>query len=79
MSYEKVVENLLQRMASRQGFRLVKSHRRDPKVPDYGTYMLLDARTNVVVAGDDHSLSGGFGLSLDEVEEYLRGDYSRAG
>lgn len=37
---EKVRENRLRRMAERQGYRLVKSRRRDPLAADFGTYTL---------------------------------------
>jgi hypothetical protein len=65
----KVRENRLRRMADRQGLQLVKSRRRDPRAIDYGGYMLVDPRTNSVVAGAE-----GVGRphwSLDDVERYL--------
>lgn len=42
MSDEKVLENRLRRMADRQGLRLAKSKRRDPRALDYGKYRLID-------------------------------------
>jgi hypothetical protein len=66
---ERVRENRLRRMADRQGLRLVKSRRRDPRAVDYGGYMLVDQATNTVVAG-----AGALGRpawDLDQVEEYL--------
>jgi len=69
---EKVRENRLRRMAERQGLRLVKSRRRDPRAIDFGAYMLTDANTNHVVAG-----TGGVGRphwTLDDVESYLTQD-----
>jgi len=68
---EKIRENRLRRMADRQGLRLVKSRRRDPRAVDYGGYMLVDIATNAVIAG-----TGAIGRphwSLDEVEEWLTG------
>ena len=68
---EKIRENRLRRMADRQGLRLVKSRRRDPRAVDYGGYMLVDIATNAVVAG-----TGAIGRphwSLDDVEEWLTG------
>jgi hypothetical protein len=65
---EKVRENRLRRRAERQGCRLLKSRRRDPYAVDYGTYMLVDAETNSVVA---LGLERGYGLSLDDVEAQL--------
>jgi hypothetical protein len=63
----KVAENRLRRAATRQGLRLEKSRRRDPRAFDYGTYMLLDASTNTVVHGNPN----GYGLSLVDVSDYL--------
>jgi hypothetical protein len=55
-------------MAERQGLRLEKSRRRDPRATDYGTYRLVDAATGVVEAYGDSSL---YGLSMDDVEREL--------
>lgn len=65
---DKIRENRLRRMAERQGLRLVKSRRRDPRALGYGTYMLVDANTKVIVAS---GLSDGYGLDLDTIEEEL--------
>jgi hypothetical protein len=62
---EKVRENRARRAAQRQGMRLIKSRRRDPRALDYGQFWLVDAYTNGAVT------SGQFGISLDEVEEFL--------
>jgi hypothetical protein len=59
---QKVRENRLRRVADRRGLRLVKSPRRDPRALDYGTYRLVDLRT-------DSSASET--LTLDEIEAYL--------
>jgi hypothetical protein len=61
-------EQRLRRAAKRQGLRLVKSRRRDPRAHDYGSYALVDVYTNMLVAGDQNT---GYGLGLDEVEESL--------
>lgn len=61
---EKVRENRVRRMASRQGLRLVKSRRRDPRALDFGSYWLVDDR-GLTQLGDQH------GVSLDAVEEEL--------
>jgi hypothetical protein len=60
-----VRENRLRRMAQRQGLILRKSRRRDPRAVDFGSYWLIDASTNALVAG------GQFGMSLDSIEEHL--------
>jgi hypothetical protein len=64
---EKVRENRLRRMAGRQGLRLVKSRRRDPRAIGYGGFMIVD-QNNVVVAGEVDSARA---LDLDAVEQYL--------
>ena len=66
---EKVRENRLRRMAERQGLRLVKSRRRDPRAIDYGTYMLVNAEINGVVAGT--AGTGRPNFTLDDVENYI--------
>jgi hypothetical protein len=66
---EKVRENRLRRMAERQGLRLMKTRRRDPRAYDFGTYMLIDARTDGIVAAGSHET--GYGLTLDEIERRL--------
>lgn len=68
---EKVRENRLRRMADRQGLRLVKSRRRDPRAIDYGGWMIVDVVTNGIVAGTE--AVGRPSWSLDEVERYLNG------
>ena len=62
---DKVRENRIRRMATRQGLMLTKSRRRDPYALDYGNYWLVDPSLNALVAG------GQFGMSLDDVEEWL--------
>jgi hypothetical protein len=64
----KVRENRLRRMAQRQGLRLIKSRRRDPRALDYGTYWLADAYTSLELTGGPH------GIRLDEVETWLTGN-----
>jgi hypothetical protein len=59
---EKVREDRLRRRAGRQGLRLQKSRRRDPRALDYGTYQLVNART-----GEPERS----GLTLDEAEKAL--------
>jgi hypothetical protein len=65
---EKVWENRLRRMADRQGLRLVKSRRRDPRAIGFARFALLNAESGTVAAG-----VGRFGpeYTLDEVEEFL--------
>jgi len=68
MAHEKVRENRMRRKAERQGLRLDKSRRRDPRASDYGMYMLVDVATNGVVAGAE---TGRHSMSLDEVDDWL--------
>jgi hypothetical protein len=65
---DKIRENRLRRAAARQGLRLVKSRRRDPRAIDYGGFMIVDAHTNGVVAGELNSPQA---LDLDQVEAAL--------
>jgi hypothetical protein len=45
MSYDKIRDNRLRRMAARQGMTLTRSRRRDPQARDYGMYWLTDTVT----------------------------------
>jgi hypothetical protein len=49
MSVDKVLENKARRVLSRRGYRLLKSHRRDKNAFDYGGYMVVDDRNNVLI------------------------------
>ena len=64
--HEKVRENLLRRMAKRQGFKLAKTRRLDALAIDYGTYHLVPAKGKPL---------GPF--SIDEVEERLTSPHRR--
>jgi hypothetical protein len=68
---EKIRENRLRRMADRQGLRLEKSRRRDPRAIDYDRWWIVDKRTGGLVA---HAPLGVPFMTLDEVERYLRGE-----
>jgi hypothetical protein len=68
---EKARENRLRRAAVRQGYRLVKSRRRDPRALDYGMYWIVN-EANVIEAGHNQ------GLNLDEVEAWLYPDQYRS-
>ena len=68
----KVRENRLRRMAGRQGLRLLKNPRRDPRAIDYGSYMLVDAnRVMVADFGWDHAGFPEGASRLDDVEAWL--------
>jgi hypothetical protein len=64
----KVRENRLRRMAERQGYRLVKSRRRDPLAVDFGRYRVETADG---VEATRFASTMGWGLTLNEVEERL--------
>jgi len=64
---EKVRENRLRRAAGRQGLRLIKSRRRDPRAVDYGRYWITGEHRML--------LTSEYGVTLDEVEEYLSGEW----
>jgi hypothetical protein len=66
---EKVRENHVRRKADRMGYRVVKSHRRDPDAIDFGKFMIVDERTKIVV--HDTGPLGRPSLTLAEVEELL--------
>lgn len=59
-------------MAERQGLRLIKSRRRDPRATDYGGYALADAATDAIVFGT--GALDRYVASLDDVERYLTND-----
>ena len=65
----KIHEDKIRRAANRQGFRLVKSRRRDPRAISHGCCMLTDTATNTVVMGVGPT--GEPGADLKEVEAYL--------
>jgi hypothetical protein len=50
-----------------QGFALQKCRSRTVELPDYGGYRIVDPAYNTVVAYGH----GNYGLSLDDVEEWL--------
>lgn len=66
---DKVRENRLRRMAERQGYKLAKSRRRDTRAYDYGTWTIVEPRTNTLVAGGKYGT-----MDLDAVEAWLTGD-----
>ena len=68
---DKVRENRLRRMADRQGYRLVKSRRRDPRARDYGTYGLVDTHTMGENLPDATIPAIRRDMDLDEVEAWL--------
>lgn len=62
----KTYENRVRREAERQGLRLEKSRRRDPRAWDYGTYQLVDPHQNPAVALGERQ------YGLIAVHEYLQ-------
>ena len=58
----KIFENRVRRAAKRQGLRVVKSRRRDPRASDYETYTIFDQQNNLI---------GGGGIRLFQVADYL--------
>jgi hypothetical protein len=59
-------------MADRQGLRLVKSGRRDPRAIDFEKFQLVDQESGEVVAGGGRL--GRASLTMDDVENYLKGE-----
>jgi hypothetical protein len=66
---DKIRENRLRRVAERQGLRLRKSRRRDPRAIGYGTYDLVQARDDYMVSPEQ--------LTLDGIEQWLTSDHPR--
>jgi hypothetical protein len=69
---EKVRENLLRRVADRQGLALRKSRTRDPRAIDYDRWMIVS-----LIPGRPDIGTGPTGkptMTLDEVEANLMGD-----
>lgn len=60
---DKAIESRMRRIARNQGLLLRKSRCRNERAIEFGTYMLVDATSNFVVAGPY--------LSIDQVEQYL--------
>jgi hypothetical protein len=75
---DKVRENRLRRAVERRGFQLQKRRRRDPRAWDYGTYQIVDPILNAVVWAD-WATGQGYGLTLEDVEEWLAGDTPKPG
>jgi hypothetical protein len=65
----KVHENRVRRMASRQGLVVQKSGRRDPRALDYGLYWLFEIGTDALVSAEE-------GMTLDQTEAWLLGEWS---
>ena len=65
---EKVRENRLRRALDRQGFRLIRSARRDPRARDYGQYTIVD-ENDAILAGWPERRFG-----LDDVERWVEGE-----
>ena len=67
----KARENRVRRLAARQDLMLIKSRGRDPQAWDHGTYQLVETYVSLLVLPS--VAGGGYGYSLDEVEEALTG------
>jgi hypothetical protein len=65
-------ENRLRRAARRLGLRLEKSRSRDPHDPTFGGYMLVYIERNAIAYGAAGHKEHGYGLTLDDVETYLK-------
>jgi hypothetical protein len=66
MNAVKIFENRMRRAVARQGFRLMKSRRRDPGAPDFGRYVIAHANRNHIIYPPD----GVFALTLEDVESW---------
>lgn len=61
-------EDRLQRMARHMGLSLQKNRCKDPKVPSFGGYLLIDPSRDMVVVGDSPFP---YCANLDEIELFL--------
>jgi hypothetical protein len=68
MVQERSREQRLRRAAERQGYKLVKSRRRDPRALGYGRWYIVEAERNFIVIGTE---GGHPNMDLDAVEEWL--------
>ena len=72
MNNQRVVEqkeDMLRKNLKRRGYLLRKSRIRNPQVPGFGGYMIVDMNTNFVVMGASPFT---FSLTLDDVESFVR-------
>jgi len=67
---EKVRENLLRRMADRQGYKLLKSRARDPRDLTFGGYQLINLQTGGCDFGWGNA-NRGYAAPLDDIETWL--------
>ncbi len=63
------LESRLRAQVRQRDLVLRKARYRNPEVPGYGGFMLIDASTNVVVLGSHPYL---YSATLEEVDAYLR-------
>lgn len=68
---EKAREARLRRTAHRNGYMLQKSRTRDPWIPGYGCYRIVDTATNLLAAG---GAGNGYSMTLEEVEVWFIDD-----
>jgi len=61
-------ENRVRRMAERQGYRLMKSARRDPRAIDYDCWQIVD-----VTDRNRDPVGEGYTLSFEDAEAWLQG------
>ena len=67
----KILENRLRHGATRQGLRLEKCRRRDPRARGFGSYQLVDDATDTVVVW---GLDSGYGLDLADCAHAVWGE-----
>lgn len=68
---QKVRENRLRRVARRRGLEFQRFRTRDPHHVLFGTYQLIKPDGTVVAAKDHEAFGLSYGLTLDEVENFL--------
>ena len=65
------LESKVRTQAKRHGWMLQKCRVRDPNNPLYGTYQLVDDRTNSLVLAD-WGCGHGFGCTLEDCAEHVK-------
>ena len=65
-----LLESRLRHLATKRGYALKKSRQRDPAVPGYGGYMLVNIERNAAVLGYETYF---YSASLKDIEEFLNG------
>lgn len=67
--FDRREENRLRAAVTRAGYMLRKSRSRNPNIPGFGMFCIVDPTTNTLAAGGDCLSS--YSMSLDEVQDWV--------